>query len=101
MRVVVFGAGGQVGRALVAWCESIGDEVAAYRHADVDVGDGARVREVVRAARAEVVFNGAAYTAVDRAEAEPDAADAINARAVRRMAEVCRDLSVPLVHFSS
>jgi dTDP-4-dehydrorhamnose reductase len=48
-----------------------------------------------------MVFNAAAYTAVDKAESEPEQAELINARAVGRLAQVCRDLVTPLVHFST
>jgi dTDP-4-dehydrorhamnose reductase len=56
---------------------------------------------VVRAQRPDVVFNAAAYTAVDRAETETERAELINSRAVGRLAQVCRDLVVPVVHYST
>ena len=101
MKVLVLGAGGQLGAELVRVCKEAGDEVVAATRADVDIVDGARVRDLVRAERPGMVFNAAAYTAVDRAETETDKAELVNARAVARLAQVCRDMVVPLVHFST
>jgi dTDP-4-dehydrorhamnose reductase len=101
MKVLVLGAGGQLGTELVRACAGAGDEVQGATRADVDISDGGRLREVVRALQPGMVFNAAAYTAVDRAEAEIERAELINGRAVGRLAQVCRDLVVPLVHFST
>jgi dTDP-4-dehydrorhamnose reductase len=101
MKVLVLGAGGQLGTELARVCSTLGDEVVAAARDEVDIADGARLRDVVRSQRPNVVFNAAAYTAVDRAEDEPDRAELVNGRAVGRLAEVCRDLVVPVVHFST
>jgi dTDP-4-dehydrorhamnose reductase len=101
MKVVVLGAGGQLGSELVRATTAAGDEVIAATRSDIDVSDGAHLREVLRAERPWVVFNAAAYTAVDAAESETERAELINARAVARLAQVCRDMVVPLVHFST
>jgi dTDP-4-dehydrorhamnose reductase len=101
MKVLVLGAGGQLGAELVRACTDAGDEVIGATRADIDIADGARLRDVVRAQRPDVVFNAAAYTAVDRAQSETDRAELINGRAVGRLSQVCRDLVVRLVHFST
>jgi dTDP-4-dehydrorhamnose reductase len=101
MKVLVLGAGGQLGAELVRACTDAGDEVIGATRADIDIADGARLRDVVRAQRPDVVFNAAAYTAVDRAESETDRAELINGRAVGRLAQVCRDLVASVVHFST
>ena len=70
--------------------------------ANLDICDGAAVRAYLENARPEVVFNGAAYNAVDRAQNEGAAdAIAINATGVAALAVACRDLEIPLLHFSS
>jgi dTDP-4-dehydrorhamnose reductase len=101
VKVLVLGAGGQLGAELVRACAAAGDEVIGATRADIDIADGARLRDVVRAQRPGAVFNAAAYTAVDRAESDTERAELINGRAVARLAQVCRDLVAPLVHFST
>ncbi|HEV3232256.1 MAG TPA: dTDP-4-dehydrorhamnose reductase [Candidatus Dormibacteraeota bacterium] len=101
MRVLVLGAGGQVGAELARQAAERGDEVMAVGHAEVDIRDGYRVRELVRWFTPEVCFNAAAYTAVDRAESEPELAEEVNHLAARRVAEICRDMVVRLVHYST
>lgn len=101
MKVLVLGAGGQLGSELVRACGAAGDEVVAASRAEVDITDGSRVRDLVRAKRPALVFNAAGYTAVDRAETETEQAELVNGAAVGRLAQVCRDLVVPLVHFST
>jgi dTDP-4-dehydrorhamnose reductase len=101
VKVLVLGAGGQLGAELVRACIEAGDDVRGATRAEIDISDGARLREVVRAGQPEVVFNAAAYTAVDRAETDTERAELINGRAVGRLAQVCRDLVVPLMHFST
>ena len=77
-------------------------ECQSANRADLDIRDAAAVRAFIEAASADVVLNGAAYNAVDRAQNEGAAdAIAINATGVANLALTCRDLEIPLVHFSS
>ncbi len=70
--------------------------------AELDICDGAAVRAFLKTSKPNVVLNGAAYNAVDRAQGEGAAdAIAINATGVANLALACRDLQIPLVHFSS
>lgn len=98
MRTVVFGAPGQLGRDLVP---RLPGEVVPLGRADVDLADPARLRARLTELRPTAVVNCAAYNFVDKAEAEPDAAFAVNAWAARDLAAVCRDLDATLVHFST
>jgi dTDP-4-dehydrorhamnose reductase len=98
MRTVVVGAPGQLGRDL---CPRLTGEVVPLGRADVDLTDAPRLRSRLQALSPDVVINCAAYNFVDKAEAEPEAAFAVNAWAVRGLAEVCRDLDCKLVHFST
>jgi dTDP-4-dehydrorhamnose reductase len=100
MRALVFGAGGQVGRALAAAAPERCDLIALKR-AECDVGDEAAVRAAIAEARPEIVFNAAAYTAVDRAEAEPEAARRLNAEAPGFIAAAARAAGARVVHLSS
>ncbi|HEY0970503.1 MAG TPA: dTDP-4-dehydrorhamnose reductase [Gemmatimonadales bacterium] len=99
-RLVVTGADGQIGWELQRTLAPLG-RVYALRRADVDLTDEARLRHLIRETRPAAIVNAAAYTAVDRAESEPDLAFAVNARAPEVLAEEAARLGVPLVHYST
>jgi len=101
MRLLVTGAGGQLGRDVVGACESAGDEVVAATRALLDVGDRDAVLGAVAALRPQVVVHTAAWTAVDACEADPRRAWRDNALAVRWVAEACRRFGAHLVHVST
>jgi dTDP-4-dehydrorhamnose reductase len=98
MKYVVFGSAGQLGRDL---CPRLPGEVVPLTRAHVDLTRPETFRAVLTDLRPDVVINCAAYNLVDRAEAEPDAAFAVNAWAVRDLARACRELDCTLVHFST
>jgi dTDP-4-dehydrorhamnose reductase len=85
MRVLIAGSGGQLGRALAATAPA-GVTIIAPPEADFDIGNAAQVAEVTAAAQPDLLINAAAYTAVDKAEAEEATALAINATAVTHLA---------------
>jgi dTDP-4-dehydrorhamnose reductase len=101
MRVVVTGMNGQVGRELRAadWPQSI--QLIALDRAGLDVGDPDAVAEVTAATHPDVVINAAAYTAVDRAEEEPEAAYRANRDGPAALAAACADQGAALVHLST
>jgi dTDP-4-dehydrorhamnose reductase len=101
MKLLVTGAGGQVGRELLAAAEAQGVEAVGTDADTLDITDHASVRRAVEAAAPDAVVNAAAYTAVDRAEAEPDLAAAVNRDGARNVAQVCAHAGVPLVHVST
>jgi len=86
---------------LVAALRSGGHSVVAVARTDLDITDTQRVEAAVERARPDVVFNCAAYNDVDRAESEPDVADAVNGSGVRNLCLACRRSGALLVHFSS
>jgi dTDP-4-dehydrorhamnose reductase len=100
MRVLLFGKNGQVGSHLQAVLEPFG-EVIAFGRSDVDLSDSGAVAQAVRDARPHVVINAAAYTAVDRAESEPELAEAVNAEAPGAMARAAAASGALLVHYST
>ena len=100
MKVLVTGAGGQVGRELAGTAPP-GVAVTAVSHADLDIGDPAAVRAALAASGARWIVNAAAYTAVDRAESEAEAAQAINATAVGTLAAAARAAGARLLHLST
>ncbi|MBU1223938.1 MAG: dTDP-4-dehydrorhamnose reductase [Gammaproteobacteria bacterium] len=96
MRILLTGTSGQVGWELQRTLAPLGEVIAADR-AVLDLADTAGIRRAVAAIAPDLIVNPAAYTAVDRAESEPDLAHAINAIAPRELA-AC---GIPLVHFST
>jgi dTDP-4-dehydrorhamnose reductase len=99
-KVLITGAGGQVGRALL---DAVPDnfEAVAWTHADMDISAGESVRDRVATQRPAVIINAAAYTAVDKAESEPDAAQRINAEGPRHLASAARECGARLLHIST
>lgn len=100
MKVLVTGADGQVGRKLRATCPAT-VELIACGHADLDVTDAEAVRERLLRVRPAVIVNAAAYTAVDKAESEPEKARAINAAGPGHLATGARDCGARLIHLST
>ncbi len=99
MRILLTGATGQIGSELRSLLR--GDEVHAPSRSELDLGNSAGIRAAVRAYGPDVIINPAAYTAVDAAETERDAAAQINATAPGILGEEARRLGVPLIHFST
>ena len=93
----MFGAGGQLGTELV---RLLGNE-SAVPHERLSITDAPAVDALMAAIRPEVVFNCAAYNAVDRAEGESDVAYQVNAEGPRNIAMACARHGARLVHFST
>jgi dTDP-4-dehydrorhamnose reductase len=100
MKALIVGAAGQLGQSLVAAAPGEVTIVSADRHT-LDITDPAAVLSIMEQVRPDLVFNAAAYTAVDRAETEPDAAHAVNAQAVEHLASAARQAGASLVHVST
>ena len=100
IRVLVTGAGGQVGAECVRELQGRAEVIARDRSA-LDLARPQSLREGVRAARPDVIVNCAAYTAVDRAETDREAAHAINAVAPGVLAEEAKRSGALLLHFST
>lgn len=100
MKVLVLGAGGQVGRALLE-CAPASAEVVARDRRGCDIGDEGAVRRCLAETSPDLVFNAAAYTAVDRAESDPEEARRLNALAPGWIASACAAAGARLVHLST
>lgn len=100
MKVLITGAGGQLGRALQARAPASA-KITAIDVADLDLTDFAAVRARILADRPDLVINAAAYTAVDKAESEETLAAAINAGAVGAIAGALAESGGRLVHVST
>jgi dTDP-4-dehydrorhamnose reductase len=99
-RILLTGSTGQVGGELLDTLKPLGEVVAPSR-ADMNLAIAASVRDTIRALRPRWIVNPGAYTAVDKAESEPELAYAINAEAVRVMGQEARAIGAGVVHFST
>ncbi len=100
MRILLTGAGGQLGTELLGALSGLGEVVATDR-SRLDLADADSIRAAVRSAEPGLIVNPAAYTAVDQAESQPDLAEQINARAVAVLAEEARRAQAWLIHYST
>ena len=100
MRILLTGATGQVGYELARSLRGVGEVVAVDR-AVMDLSDLDQVRDVIRQVKPGLIVNPAAYTAVDKAESEPDLAHRINAEAPGLMAREAKLLGAAMVHYST
>lgn len=100
MRILLTGASGQLGHALLPALAPLG-QVLAPSHAEFDLSKPKSLVAQLDAWAPELIVNAAAYTAVDRAEAEPELAQAVNAEAPAVLAAWAAEHAVPLVHYST
>ena len=101
MHFVITGAAGMLGQDLVAAANSAGHDVAAFARADLDISDRTAVEGALNSARADVVFNCAAWTNVDSAEASPDEALEINGAGAGNVARAATASGAWTIHVSS
>jgi len=100
MKILITGANGQVGWELQRALAPLG-ELLALGHAQLDLADADAIRQALRHAAPDLILNAAAYTAVDRAEQEPELAQAVNGIAPGILAEEAQRLQAALVHYST
>lgn len=100
MRILLLGKDGQLGWQLQRSLAPHGEVIACGR-AQCDLADTDRIRSVVREVRPTIIVNAAAYTAVDKAESEPELARQINAVAPGVLAEEAARLGALLLHYST
>ena len=101
MRIIVTGAQGQVGWELNRRATLLGHDVLAWDVAELDITDAAAVDRALDASSADVAINAAAYTAVDKAEQEPELAFAVNREGPAHLAAACARTHIPLLHIST
>lgn len=104
-RILLIGSDGQVGWELRRTLAPVGQVIAASLNGQdgpaVDLTEPASVRRLFKETAPDAVVNAAAYTAVDRAESEPDFAQAINGDALSVIAELCAAPRIPVIHYST
>ena len=99
-RILILGSHGQVGHELAFELSDFG-EVTALDRASADLSESDALRTIVRHHRPDVIVNAAAYSAVDKAESEPELAHAVNATAPGVLADEAQSSGACLVHYSS
>jgi dTDP-4-dehydrorhamnose reductase len=101
MKVMLFGAGGQVGSDCAQALLDAGYEVYALTREDADFAKVQSAANKVDELKPDIVINACAYTAVDKAEDEKELADLVNHQSVAEMASACEGLAIPLIHLST
>src|SRR5437773_707691 len=100
MRILILGAGGRLGAALMGEYRGKFD-VIAFNHAKLDLANPNQVRGKLSPLQFDLLLNCAAMTNVDLCESQREQAFAINAEAPKLLAEICRDKKAKLIHFST
>jgi len=101
MKVLAVGSNGQLGRELCRRGEKQGFDMVALDLPEFDITDFSTVKKAVSQAGVSLVINAAAYTAVDKAESEPELAFAINRDGPAHLASSCTEVGIPLIHIST
>jgi dTDP-4-dehydrorhamnose reductase len=99
--LLVFGASGQLGQEMLLLARTRGIEAKGLTRADADILDSDAVERAICDIKPRLVLNAAAYTAVDKAESEPDAAQASNVRGAGNVARAAAAANIPIVHIST
>jgi dTDP-4-dehydrorhamnose reductase len=99
-RILLVGNNGQVGRELEETLSSLGEVIGTNRQT-LDLTQPTIISQFIEDVQPDIIVNAAAYTAVDKAETEPELAYAINATAPKMMAEAAQKLGSLLLHIST
>jgi dTDP-4-dehydrorhamnose reductase len=100
VKILLTGKTGQVGYELERSLQGLG-EIIALNRSQMDLANLDQVREVIRSVKPSLIVNPAAYTAVDKAESEPELAMRINGEAPAIMAEEVKKLGAAMIHYST
>lgn len=101
MKIAVTGKQGQVAQSLIARAAAIGHQIVTLGRPEFDLADPAGLADLLDAIAPDAIVSAAAYTAVDKAESEPDLAFAVNAEGPRALAREAARRGIPLVHVST
>lgn len=100
MKLLITGKNGQLGQSLLRALAPLGEVIGVGR-TEMDLSDADAIRRIIRNTEADIVFNAAAYTAVDAAETDRDTAWRVNAEAPGIIGEAARTGGTRVVHFST
>jgi len=101
LKILVTGAAGQLGRCLIEQGTMEDLDIDDYGRNMLDITNLDGVRSVVKNSNPDAVINAAAYTAVDKAESEPEQAFAVNEQGSKNLAIACSEADIPLIHVST
>lgn len=101
MKILVTGAAGQLGCELVEAFARAGHEVVATTHSSLDITDQAAVNEAIESARPDWIIHGAAWTAVDACESDPDRAFAVNGDGTRNLVQAAGRVGARVLYVST
>lgn len=101
MKLLVTGTSGQLAQSLLATGLAAGVDVAALRRPQLDLTIPGTIRAALIDVQPDVVVSAAAYTAVDKAESEPDVAMAVNGAGAGELARHCARFEIPIIHLST
>jgi dTDP-4-dehydrorhamnose reductase len=103
MKILIFGGSGQVGRELQRCLAPLGGLLVPGQGdlPRIDLADHSALERIVSATAPDIIFNAAAYTAVDKAETERDLAWKINAEAPGVIARAAQKIAAPIFHYST
>lgn len=101
MKILVTGVKGQLGYDVVQEGESRGLEMLGTDVDNMDITDAGQVKRVIEEYKPDALIHCAAYTAVDAAEDNQELCRKINVDGTRNIAEVCKDMDIPMMYFST
>jgi dTDP-4-dehydrorhamnose reductase len=100
MKILLIGNSGQLGWELQRVLQPLGS-VHALDYPEINMADADSIRKIVHEQNPQVIFNASAYTAVDKAESEPELAEAINSTGPGVLAEAAKKVNAVLIHYST
>jgi dTDP-4-dehydrorhamnose reductase len=100
MKILLTGKNGQVGFELAKKLSKLGEVIATDRE-ELDLTNTDAIRIFIDQTKPDIIINPAAYTAVDKAESEPEIAHLINVNAPKVLASMAAEIDIPLIHFST
>ena len=101
LKMLVTGTSGQLAQSLLEAGIGAGIDVIAIRRPQLDLAVPSSIRHAIPDVRPDIVVSAAAYTAVDKAESEPEIAASVNGVGAGCVAEVCEKLGIPIIHLST
>ena len=101
MKLLITGSSGQVGQEISPLALTEKHEVFAFDHATLDITNKNKIEDTLKKIKPDIFINAAAYTKVDTAETDEEAAFSINTKAVGYISKLCQKYSIPLIHIST